>query len=634
MKRSNKNPFPLLLKGTSLALILLVGSHRGLAQKIDLRLTPASVQLGLEDVPPGVERATVQLLDREGTALLEVIFDKQDERVKKGVSLVLGGKETFLRDDGVGGDAKADDGIFSAVIEIDPKTITAQADFAIQTLGKNEPRAVFRGREIVGLEDPDAAIARSKQLIELQDLDRLVKSQTKINLFNFIPLISPAAIDPRRSLMITTPRVVQDPLRTIDPCTGAGTPKGVWTFRHLVTEMVGTTGVDPSVFVERWLRLWLSPQLVSSGFSAVPRTNMLARVLNPWPRLPNGLLDLDQSPFRLSAIVNRIDLSNNPVYGGGNAGEGRFVFGVLDRSQGGCAFLPFSVIFEYGVPISGCEAVSDWANQWVNLSLLPLGSPAYNAALEAITEQFVRAGVAPSKPNGSALNQLRTNENALNIVWELREFKLGRSSPFLFEDTVKQTPDETLNNSPVFSNFVNTTPIPQTVPDRFPGLSPFMAATARATAINQLNTHFQGPGIIDNNKRFLVSVDTCTSCHIRETSTNGTPAGNNAFLHVDPRPMPAQLSRFLTGATVSILDSPDLFLVNDPVVGATLHPFNDLDRRRQKLASLAGSACITRILVPPQQLFEVLRPIVSPEFIPQISDPRLDSVNIPILSPH
>lgn len=634
MKPEKRSRRTFALWATNLALIFAASSPSVLAQKIDDPTVPPPTKLSFADVPPGVEKATLQLLDTEGTALLQIGFDPKDERVGKSVAMVLSGKRFAVTDDGLGADAKPGDGIFSAVIEVDPKTLVEQAEFAIKTEGKNDPRPIFHGREIVGVEDPQAVAARFKRLVQLQDVKRLVEQRISINLFDFVSLINPASINPANSLMITSTGVVRDPGRTIDPCTGVGNPNGVWTFKHLVTEMVAGTGIDPSDFVERWLRLWLAPQAVSSGFVAAPRAAMLARVINPWPRLPNGKLNLDRSPFRLSAIVNRIDLGNNPTYGGGSAGEGRFVFGVLDRAQGGCSFMPFSVIFEYGIPISGCEAVKAWANQWINLGFLINGTPAYNAALTAITEQFVKAGAAPRKPNGSALNQLRTNENALNFVWELREFKINALSHLLFEDTVKQTPDETLNNTPTFSNFVNTTPIPHVVPDRFPGLTPFMAATSRATAINQLNTHFRGPGIISNNKRFLVSVDTCSACHIRETSTNGVPAGNNSFLHVDPRPMPARLSRFLTGATVSIFDSPDIFLVNDPVVGGVFHPFNDLDRRRQKLASLAGSPCFTRFLVPMEIQFQGLRPIGPDDILPQISNLQLDSVNVPILSPH
>jgi len=43
------------------------------------------------------------------------------------------------------------------------------------------------------------------------------------------------------------------------------------------------------------------------------------------PRTPDGKLDLHRAPMQLLAIVNRFDLNLTE----GNAGEGRFVFGVL-----------------------------------------------------------------------------------------------------------------------------------------------------------------------------------------------------------------------------------------------------------------------------------------------------------------
>jgi hypothetical protein len=401
--------------------------------------------------------------------------------------------------------------------------------------------------------------------------------------------------------------------------------------------MTAGTGVDPADFVEQWLRLWQSNQPVSSGFIAAQRPAIDAKVLIPWPKTAAGKLDLDRSPFRLAAIVNRIDLAENLVYGGGSAGEGRFVFGVWDRTQVGCVMMPFSVIFEYGVKKSGCHQLRDWAQQWVALSSLPLGSPQYNQALEQITEQFAKAGADPSKPNGSALNQLRTNEIALDQPWELREFKIDGNSHKLFEDTTKQTPDESLNNGAEVAQYVNTNAAAikldrHVVPDKFPGSSKFMAASSLASP-GQLNTHFRAPGIADNDARFHFSLNTCSACHIRETSTNGSPGGNNAFLHVDPRPMPASLSRFLTGSTPSVTDSPDPFSVTDPVVPATLHQFNDLERRRQKLASLAGSNCLRLILVPPRRLIDLI-PRPDPERPRPPIDPRLDGLNDPVRMTH
>src|SRR5262249_51208324 len=155
-------------------------------------------------------------------------------------------------------------------------------------------------------------------------------------------------------------------------------------------------------------------------------------VLDPWPRTPDGEIDLDRAPLELLAIVNRIDLRDLDK---GQAGEGRFVFGVLDPFG-----FPqsFTVIVEYQLPAATQQDVLDWAASWHALSSHPFPSEEYNAALEALTLRFSGRNAAPGKPNGSALGQLRTNEIALEPRWQLREFTLGADG-FLHESTIKLT---------------------------------------------------------------------------------------------------------------------------------------------------------------------------------------------------
>lgn len=591
----------------------------------------------LKSIPPGVERATIQPLEKstdQGNALLVVKFDQRDPRINKKsseVALFPADKQrVVLTDSGKNGDREAGDGLFSAIIDFDFEALIKMAASSEKRFEKRQSHAVFRGREIIGVENRELMQKSFTRLQELGSAQDIIRDRTVIDLSDIFFLFDVLSIDPERSLIVTAPGVVQDPTRTIDPCTSTGNPDGVWTFKHLVSEMVSGTGVDPADFVEQWLMLWTSNQTVSSDFVAAPRSDILARVLNPWPRTASGKLDLDKSPFRLAAIVNRTDLSENLVYGSGSAGEGRFVFGVRDANAESCQFFRFSVIFEYGVEKNGCSGLKDWAQQWKALATHTLGSPEYNLALEAITRQFTAAGAAPGKPNGSALNQLRTNENALVTLWELREFRISDSSHMLFEDTTKQTPDETLNNTAVLASYINANAgaivtDSHVVPDHFPGpTDPFLAATSRASS-SQLSTHFKAPAVADN-PRFHFSLNTCSACHIRETSTNGSPTGNTAFLHVDPTEMPAKLSRFMTGSTESIMDLPDLFAVVDPVNSSITHNFNDLDRRRRDLAAKADMFCIARIVIPPIELQERWPFPIPPEKLPPVPDPRLDGI--------
>ena len=65
-----------------------------------------------------------------------------------------------------------------------------------------------------------------------------------------------------------------------------------------------------------------------------------------------------------------------------NAGEGRFVFGVLDN---GGQPLPFTVILEYEQIATSRAQLRGWAQQWHALGALAFGEP-FNAALQQITE--------------------------------------------------------------------------------------------------------------------------------------------------------------------------------------------------------------------------------------------------------
>src|SRR5260221_13555849 len=97
------------------------------------------------------------------------------------------------------------------------------------------------------------------------------------------------------------------------------------------------------------------------------------------------------------AIVNRLDLKDLAK---GKAGEGRLVYGVLDP---GGNQTQFTVIFEYLLPASTQAEFKVWADRFHALGAVPFPSEAYNAALQAITDNFTADNAIPSKPNGSSL---------------------------------------------------------------------------------------------------------------------------------------------------------------------------------------------------------------------------------------
>jgi hypothetical protein len=393
----------------------------------------------------------------------------------------------------------------------------------------------------------------------------------------------PWLVDQHRSVAITAVNVLEDPARTFNQCTHVGTPLGKWTFGYFMTQMANqaVSGVNPSDFVLDWLSRWLTNQPVGITSFAAARPSVSA-VIAAWPKLPDGRLDLAQAPFKLTAIMNRIDLAGNPSYGAVGGAETRFIFRLVDQTT--CSLKDFEMIFEYGVPRHNCFAMKLWAQQWLDLGSLPLGSPAYNAALEAITEQVVAANAEPTKPNGSAINQVRSNELQFGPPTELREFKLVPASPpaaLLREATVKQTPDRVFNGATggaraadlaewININLSAVMAGTYTVPpaDPFPPGGDFIAAAI----VNNID-FWNAPGIQNNTARFQLSLNTCNGCHGDETNTQLVMVADNGF------GLPPSVTPFITGETVG-----------DPV-DSSQHTFNELLHRAGKLQAFADAFC-------------------------------------------
>lgn len=536
--------------------------------------------------PPAVRALAVKAApDGRGTVLLAA-FEK-DERLGKAVVMRPDDQELIFRDDGERGDDVAGDGIFSALTGLVFETVMEQRKRLLEVL--NRERAgdapAFSGRTLVSSRRPALD-------------ERLIGG------FAF-PFGLPWLISNAKSLMITDLGVVEDPARTFNPCTGVGTPNGHWTFGYLMKQMAGP--VDPSDLVQNWLSRWLVPQTIN-GF-AVPARPAMNAIIASWPKLPNGKLDLDRAPMKLLAIVNRIDLAKNVGYAPGGEAEGRFVFQLMN--PGTCTASPsqpFLVILEYGVPRTTCTGLRDWAKKWKALSLLPLGSPAYNAALDALTDVFTKAGAAPGNPNGSAINQIRTNELRLAFPWELREFQLlpiRIPSPFggpplvlppqLLQTTVVNTPDGATYNGEDggpreadLATWINANR-PAIVKDSHsvPVLYPFAPFGGfRGGAAPNNFDFWNAAGILPwgpstaSDVRHHFSLNTCDGCHGRETSNVISSANFTHVRAVSGWGMATNLSGFLVGTNVT-----------DPAGSGAVRHFDDLLRRRKALNDFATAFC-------------------------------------------
>lgn len=555
----------------------------------------------------------------EGNALLSVRYENS-ESLGEAVGLTIDEREYVLKRD------SKDPRRFAAMIDFDFDVFVEEQakrrEQILATGAKDFP--VFRGRELVEMRkfefiEPDVLMRARELSLTLPIRDVVI---------NIPP---PPGFDPAGTLVVTDLSVVQDPSRTYDVCGNTGNPNGAWTFKTLMTNMANqsATGIDPAVFVENWLQSWNTTHTINS-FPVPARTRINQHVLNSWPRI-NGKLDLSRSPMRLLAIVNRVDLRSSaigpPRYGGGggtpvNAGEGRFVFGVVDRSvSGGCRKMDFTVILEYGVPINQCTAIRDYAGQWMALDGIGLGSPAYNSALQAITNQFTAAGAAPGKINGSAINQIRTNEVALvgyrgiepspnpsplaaripnqpvpqEGPWEMREFHLRQNGMLQIVST-KDTPHHSRNGSAQLADFINNAPGvhngSHSVPLLWPGLwsSPnFLTGSTIYTSVADAAV-WSAPGIVDQENRHQFSLKTCSGCHAGEARDNAN-GDHTSFVHIAPRDfnLESALSKFLVGN--GSLSSPSSFQKPDPIVSLPWRVFGDIEKRRLDLAGLAAHSC-------------------------------------------
>lgn len=567
----------------------------------------------------------------------------------KQLQLSLEKGETLFQDMGRGADLKAGDGIFSAFINMDiTKSLRAREKAlqlslsAIKSVSGNR-RGRIKGNLIVG----DRSIISGKDATRVvrQEIKRLDGFQIKrgqkvlaalraktagefartlgldikkvpvltfpgpksirsffhefivgIPILPFFPggqVVFPGGVvvpvDQAASLMVTNLGSVEDPTRTFDACTNTGTKGGAWSFGHLIREMSKGSAMNPQDFTLHWLSNWIVAQAVNGWVFNEPgrAAELETQIINTWDGMDgtvDGNFDVDLFPARLMAIVNRPDLADKIGYSSaGSAGEGRFVFGLLGQ---GCNTIPFTVIFEYGIKGGSCPAVKSWHQRWKNLDGHPIGSASYNVALEDITRDFTDFG--GQSDGESALNQLRTNEIALGTPWQLLEFKINASGN-LAMDTVKQTPDLSLNNGLTLQAYLQAFESEilankHVVRERFPTmLNPFLAV--KSDTPFQFLWETPNPSGLTNHDetRHLFSLNTCNGCHAGETDTLFTHIGDRGRRNMGS---PAELSDFLTGNNMPKTIDPS----PAPIITRS---FNDLAIRELKMGQILGKQCLS-----------------------------------------
>jgi len=639
----------------------------------------SSAQIGQ---PTVAEDVLVQKIKKDDDHMLMMAYYSKENYSGPAFTIESGDLITF-RDDGQGDDQVAGDGFYTAKITTDVKAFKDQAKDMNKQLKKGYNAVTYEDR--TRIMDPDAdesfdlqkfdsgqPTSVSGMTLAMPDFGPKIKGPKSkspdfgINGFLNIST-SNAAQDAagtdalttldsikQNCIMITNLKVVEDTTRTWNFCTQKGKVDGPWTFGTLMRELASPSPTQKasdaalSAYIKNWLSNWETSQVINSD-SVAARTQVDNLILAPWltksqnAGAPAGQLDMRFAPFKLMAIVNRYD-NRNPGQNTGifssGFGEGRFVFCLESSDCSGP--LQMTVIFEYRVHIPGttnsnsCAIKHNWAQQWVNLKNFPLGSAAYNTALQSITDQFSKCGTNTARPHQSSLNALRTNEIALVLNtsinpkrWEFREFTLDNTGN-LDQTTIGQTPADKYNaqvaNADVqrMVSFVNQNQtkiltFKDTISATLQAV-PFLAGVARVNGVSTGQPpaafHWDGTGsgnsatfITDDKTRFIFSLSTCVGCHAGETQT--------AFTHINPVFFgnEAKLAGFLTGTvgsggaidfdndnTNGVMSVKDAAL--RPSTNPTIRGFSDIDRRARDLLSYVSSSCGSTLAISSQLMTE------------------------------
>ena len=435
-----------------------------------------------------------------------------------------------------------------------------------------------------------------------------------------VALMAPALLSPQaagrnfephevvvsKELLITDPKVVDSTLADFP---------GPLSFGHLITQMAGDA--NPTDFLIEWFRLWEEDQDVN-GNTVAGRPAIREKLIAPWQKNDgydeeSGTpwnADFRNAPFRLLAIVNRLDLQKQEAvidendgapkftgrYGGADAdlkidrlspGEVRLVFGVLDGNGSPLAG-EFTVIFEYALPkdIEGDIEVMHYARDWHALGLHNDFDAEYLDALAKLTRQStdrtevdniqhlsgsISRGVPiagmplidPLPDGAPRLKRVRSNDGALGDSREFRQFVLDgewRLIPALLDRTPAPAYFEPASHeNSVLANFVDA----NAEHVKFLHLSNSDEIASGVLRFGHLlagnafihngdgSTCWTSEKKVDPEARRVFSLNTCTGCHAGETNTP-------SCVHIRPRQRgeESELSAFLKAPGVRKIKDP------------------------------------------------------------------------------
>jgi hypothetical protein len=481
-------------------------------QSFSLNINNLSNPTNYAEVPPDLEKFTIQKLTTplsEGENVIIRPTLTHFDSMPQSLFLFTGQDSFAFNDDGVYPDNEAGDHEYAAFFKIDIDGFLVEVENRENELETMEQFIVFEGHE--------GHFEDSITPFDFTGFAAFQEVEVQANLILAEQCIG--SILKQNSLFITHLDVVEDPLRTYNPIDATGAVNGVWTFSYIMSQMANTTGngvstnasgISTSDFIKHWLKSYITtvhnPNRIAPDDIKPWRNFILAYLIRPWISKANGRTQLQgvdfditfenweeewnnaddaellkNAPFKMTAIVNRMDQRNNVAYTNKvlKAGETRFIFTLFNLYEiteddhdvgevgepprniihGGSAdFIDWrgmNIIFEFGNVQSNLCDLKNFAQAWVDLSELELGSSSYNAALEDITETVINSNAAVTRPNGSALNQFRTNEKIFsntgtaNIVdvnkwdaasWQFRQFEIDPNTHRLEQVHLTNTP--------------------------------------------------------------------------------------------------------------------------------------------------------------------------------------------------
>lgn len=554
----------------------------------------------------------------------------------------LGSGVVEVNDLGIDADMVGGDGVYTGIGPFDVQQFeVARQEWQARIASLEDPRGmVFDGRNATEVFEahPDL-LDSSESIVELPTFGAVAA----VTIFPAVTVTGVggskqgASLPPTsragKSLVITHPAVVNHPdyaghwQKSVNGCNRIGDPNAPWSFRGLL-EGIANGYVTPDELGSDWIRQNSTARPVN-GYTIPAAYNGVWDLVNgsgvhspsvPWPKLVddgdastfNDVLDFEQAPLELIAIVNRIDLAAGG-YEEVSTPELRFVFTFINEET--CEPANGNVILEYEVP-GDCDEIWSWAKAWHDLSELDIESPEYADTLLQLTKPIIDPGANPARPNESNLKVLRTNEQVFRwphyptvyptnagFTWDMQEWVIDGSSHLFTNGLLAQTPGndweipDWLSPAPhlqevdswIQANASNILSLQHQVPQTFASASfrapfavyghvsathplPFSSNDFPPSTWSMWRAMSWGSANLtsDVEARQLFSLSTCTGCHFAETFEDGESTGvfqslhagastpgaqtEEPFRHIRPDANlddPAHLSRFITGTNAS-----------------------------------------------------------------------------------